>query len=62
VPVTDYAAILAAGYVLQVPWEETVRHASRFAARICGIPGAVPDEESFYDEFRPLMKGDANGR
>jgi fructokinase len=56
-----FAAILAAGYVRQVPWEETVRHASRFAARICGIPGAVPDEESFYDEFRPLLKGDANG-
>ncbi|MBC2744387.1 MAG: hypothetical protein HGJ93_15430, partial [Desulfosarcina sp.] len=49
-----YAAILAAGYILQIPWEETISQASRFAARICGIPGAVPDNEMFYDDFRPL--------
>ena len=57
-----YAAILAAGYMRQIPWEETIRQASRFAARLCGIPGAVPEDEDFYDDFRPLMKGEANGR
>jgi len=57
-----YAAILAAGCIQQVPWEETLRQASRFAARICGIAGAVPDDENFYDDFRPLMKGGPNGR
>jgi fructokinase len=57
-----YAAILAAGYLRQIPWEETIRQASRFAARICGIPGAVPDDETFYDDFRQLTKGKANGR
>ena len=57
-----YAAILAAGCMRKLPWEETIRQASRFAARICGIAGAVPDNEDFYDDFQPLMKGDANGR
>ena len=57
-----YAAILAAGYIRQLPWDETVNQASRFAAQICQIPGAVPDDETFYDDFRPLMKGNANGR
>jgi fructokinase len=57
-----YAAVLAAGCMRQIPWEETIHQASRFAARICGISGAVPDDERFYDDFRPLMKGDPNGR
>ena len=56
-----FAAILAAGCIGQVPWKVTIRQASRFAARICGIAGAVPDDETFYDDFRPLMKGDADG-
>jgi fructokinase len=57
-----YAAILAAGCMRKLHWGETIRQASRFAARICGIAGAVPDNENFYDDFQPLMKGDANGR
>ncbi|MDX2453184.1 PfkB family carbohydrate kinase, partial [Desulfosarcina sp.] len=57
-----YAAILAAGRLRKLPWEETIRQASRFAAQICGIAGAVPDNESFYDDFQLHMKGDANGR
>lgn len=57
-----FAAILAAGCMRRIPWEATVREASRFAARICGIAGAVPDDEKLYDDFRPLLKGDANGR
>jgi fructokinase len=46
-----YAAILAAGWMRQMPWEETLRQASCFAARICGIAGAVPDDETFYDDL-----------
>jgi len=57
-----YAAMLAAGYMRQVPWVETLRQASGFAARICTIAGAVPDDDAFYDDFRPLLKGDADGR
>lgn len=57
-----YAAILAAGCMRKLPWEETIRQATRFAARICGIAGAVPDNENFYDDFQMLMKGGTNGR
>ncbi len=57
-----YAAILAAGCMRRIPWEETLRQASGFAARICGIAGAVPDDDAFYDDCRRLLKGDADGR
>jgi fructokinase len=57
-----YAAILAAGYVRQIPWAATLGLATRFAARICGIPGAVPDDETFYEDFRSRMKGKADGQ
>jgi fructokinase len=57
-----YAAILAAGCIRQVPWAETLHQASVFASRICGIAGAVPDDDAFYDDFRSLLKGDADGR
>ena len=51
-----FASILAAGYVKGVDWATTVNQASRFAARICAIPGAVPDDPSFYDDFQPLFQ------
>jgi fructokinase len=57
-----YAAILAAGCLRQVPWAETLRQASDFAARICGIAGAVPDDDSFYNDFRRRLKGETDGR
>ena len=57
-----YAAILAAGCMRQIPWTETLRQASNFASRICGIAGAVPDDDAFYNDFRRLLKGDADGR
>ena len=55
-----YAAILAAGLLGGHPLSDTVRLASRFAARICAIPGAVPDDISFYDDLSPLKKGGRN--
>ncbi|BBO81371.1 fructokinase [Desulfosarcina ovata subsp. sediminis] len=57
-----YAAILAAGHINRIPWETVIDQASVFAARVCRIPGAIPDDERFYDEPRLLMKGNANGR
>ncbi len=58
-----YAAILAAGCLRQVPWAKTLRQASDFAARICGISGAVPDDDAFYNDFRLELKGgDSDGR
>lgn len=52
-----YAAILAAGYIRQRPWEVTIEAASRFAGQICQIAGAVPDDDAFYDDFRDIFKG-----
>jgi fructokinase len=57
-----FAAILAAGYLRGLAWEDTLARASRFAARICRIPGAIPDDNAFYDDFRSLGKGYADDR
>jgi fructokinase len=57
-----FAAVLAAGCLRRLPWEETIRQASRFASRICGIPGAVPDDADFYDEVKSFMEGKRDGR
>lgn len=55
-----YAAILATGLIRRQPWQMTVDQASRFAAKICGIPGAIPDDEAFYDDFQSSMRGIEN--
>ena len=57
-----FAAILAAGYLRRLGWDDTLARASRFAARICRIPGAIPDDNAFYDDFRSLGKGHADDR
>ena len=55
-----FAAVLAAGLLRGYPLKETAMLATRFAARICGNPGAVPDDPSFYDDLKPLMEGASN--
>jgi fructokinase len=57
-----YAAVLAAGMLLRLPWPAIVGQASRFAASVCGIPGAVPDDAGVYDELRAILEGGLNGR
>ncbi|WP_319525967.1 carbohydrate kinase [uncultured Desulfosarcina sp.] len=57
-----FASILAAGYLRNLPWKKTVLQASRFASRICGFPGAVPDDADVYDEFKSIMEEKRNGR
>ncbi|BBO73894.1 fructokinase [Desulfosarcina widdelii] len=56
-----FAAVLAAGYLRSLPWEKTVDLASRFASRICSIPGAVPDDAEFYNELKVVMEGKRDG-
>lgn len=46
-----YAAVLALGYLRQWPIDKILPAASRFAADICGIPGAVPEDAEFYKPF-----------
>ena len=55
-----YAAILAAGHIKKLPWKETIGLASTFASLICGIPGALPDDPTFYDHLRSRMEGNDN--
>ena len=57
-----FAAVLAVGMLRRLPLRTTLHQASRFAARICSINGAVPDGAAFYAEVRAAMKGDADGR
>lgn len=54
-----YAAVLAAGYLRNWPPDRIVRRATRFAATLCGVAGAVPDDDSVYDEFRTWIREDA---
>ena len=51
-----YAAMLAAGILRDWQPEEILQQASRFAARICEIKGAIPDSPSFYEPFKPLFR------
>ncbi len=51
-----FASLLAAGYINGMDWAKIIDHASRFAARICSIPGAVPDDPSFYDDFQAFYR------
>jgi fructokinase len=50
-----YAAILAAGILINWQPEEILERASLFASRICEIKGAIPDSASFYEPFKSLF-------
>ena len=52
-----FAAIIAAGYIQQVPLQRLADTAARFAARICGIPGAIPENMEFYRTIKHQMEG-----
>ena len=46
-----YAAILAMGYLSGWPPARILRRATRFAAAVCGLAGAVPEDPAFYQPF-----------
>lgn len=48
-----YASILAAGVLRQCPIERLLELAAAFAAQICGLPGAIPEDKAVY---APLIK------
>lgn len=48
-----FAAVLAMGVLRSWPAARTLARATRLAAAICGIDGAVPSDPAFYDRFRP---------
>ena len=47
-----YTAMLTAGYLASWPRQSMLEQATRFASRICGIPGALPEDKQFYQELR----------
>lgn len=49
-----YAAVCAAGYVAKAPIERTMALASWFSGQICGIQGALPDDESIYSPLKKM--------
>jgi len=56
-----YSAIVALGYLGGWHPEKILDIASRFAADICGVKGALPDTDMFYSKYLKLMP-EANWR
>lgn len=56
-----YGAVSAAGYLKNLPPETIVEKASEFAAYVCTLPGAIPEDTSIYEPMRPLMGGSNHG-
>ncbi|MBF0225122.1 MAG: hypothetical protein HQK76_06675 [Desulfobacterales bacterium] len=46
-----YASILAFGYLNGWPYDTLITKASEFASKICGIKGAIPIDNSFYNNY-----------
>ena len=53
-----FAAMLAAGLLINWGPEQILDRASQFASRICEIKGAIPDSVSFYEPFKSLFVKD----
>lgn len=47
-----YAAMLCIGYLGNFTLEKTNKLATEFAAEMCKIKGAVPENDNFYNNFR----------
>lgn len=56
-----YSAVLAIGYLMGWDPDRILSVASRFAADICGSAGALPEADSFYNEYNILFRGEGNG-
>lgn len=57
-----YAAVLALGCLNGLAPQRSIELAADFAARICSIRGAVPDEDEIYSDLLNQLKGDLHGR
>lgn len=53
-----YAAIMSLGYLMNWEIEKTNQLASEFAAEICKIKGAVPEDDNIYNNFIEKIKND----
>lgn len=57
-----YAAVSAVGYLTGMPLDALAEAASAFAAQICALPGAVPEDEAVYRGLRQKMEGSVHGQ
>ncbi len=55
-----FSAILCIGYIKKMPVEKINELASIFAAKICTIEGALPNDDSIYEEFKNILLKDLN--
>jgi len=46
-----YTAILAMGFLMNWAPETILERAAEFAGAVCGLPGAIPEEVSFYQPY-----------
>ena len=51
-----YAAISAAGWLKKLPIDTIMDLASEFAGHICGIKGALPEDERIYNDLRQRIQ------
>ncbi len=51
-----YAAVLSLGLMRGLPLADVAAAASGFAADICRLPGAVPEDPRFYDTWKPKLE------
>jgi fructokinase len=52
-----YSAILALGYLHGWEIEKINKYANRLAGDICMVEGAIPEDDSFYNKYKNLFKG-----
>jgi fructokinase len=56
-----YTAMLCAGFLLGLSWETVIAMASRFAAAVCTVRGALPESDDFYAPFMEELERERNG-
>ncbi|MBR9980135.1 MAG: carbohydrate kinase [Desulfatitalea sp.] len=56
-----YAAVVAAGLVRKLDPARVVSWATQFAAHICTLPGAIPDDPAVYRWLQRMMEGKIDG-
>lgn len=57
-----YASVFAAGTLRQLPMDHTLRLATDFSARVCGIAGAIPENEDLYTTLQHEFERINNAR
>lgn len=50
-----YTSILAAGYIGHWNPEKIIETASNFAADMCRVKGAIPEDDKFYEKYRKII-------